>query len=293
MLENATVTVTDDIALLSIRLAGESVNKIGPVFVAALDGALEQCLAHPGLRGIILTSGHRDFCAGADLELVYRTTEAAPLLAATQALHAALRRLETCGVPVVAAINGPALGGGYEVALACHHRIALDDGRVQIGLPEVSLGVIPGGGGTQRLPRLLGIQAALEIITSGTPHRPAKALKLGLVDALASDPEAMLAAARAWIGANPGARQPWDRGAPLPGVQPDTSAGRDLFAAAAGMIYKRTAGAYPAAQEAVRVVHEGLKLRSLEAGLAIEARAFARLVLSPPAKDMIRTLQKI
>ncbi|MGB0646300.1 MAG: 3-hydroxyacyl-CoA dehydrogenase NAD-binding domain-containing protein, partial [Bradymonadia bacterium] len=191
--------------------------------------------------------------------------------------------------PVVAAINGSALGGGYEVALACHHRIAMA-GSGKIGLPEVSLGLLPGGGGCQRLPRLIGIQPALEVIAQGQMLRVDKALKKGLVDAVASDKTAMLAEASDWIKANPRAKQPWDqRGFEFPGgVQPETDAGRNLFAGGAAMLLKKTAGAYAAPQAAVQAVYEGCHV-GFDAALKIESRYFASLVASDQSKDMIRT----
>ena len=168
-------------------------------------------------KGLIITSGHKDFCVGADIDFVYRTRDVPTLYQDLGRLHEGLRMLETCGKPVVAAINGSALGGGYEVALACHHRIATE-GSGKIGLPEVSLGLLPGGGGCQRLPRLIGIQPALEVIAQGQMLRVDKALKKGLVDAIASDQTVMLSEAADWIKANPRAKQPWDqRGFEFPG----------------------------------------------------------------------------
>ncbi len=141
--------------------------------------------ARAGLKGIIVASAHRDFCAGADIEGVFKMRDPAEVFAQTTQLSGIYRALETCGKPVVALLTGSALGGGYELALACHHRIALDRPDIQLGLPEVSLGVIPGAGGTQRLPRLIGIQAAAEAhrrrARSCAPARPSRP---GLVDAL-------------------------------------------------------------------------------------------------------------
>ena len=219
-------------------------------------------------------------------DLIFGQRAPAEVRRMTNQLTALFRKMETSGVPVVAALTGSALGGGCELALACHRRIALD-GNVQIGLPEVNLGVIPGGGGTQRLPRLIGIQAALEIIAQAQTLRVQKAVKVGLVDELQPSAEAVLAAAKAWCLANPGAKQPWDRGQKIPGPQPGTEDARNLLMIASAMLEKKTAGVYPAAEAAVRAVADGLAV-TFDAGVGIEARYFARLVVSDQAKDMIR-----
>lgn len=276
------------IATLWMQMQGR-VNKVNPAFGAGFEPALEEALALDGLEGIIVASGHKDFCVGADLEFVYQTRDAAGFIEQVAALHRVLRRLETCGKPVVAALTGSALGGGYEIALACHHRIALDDPRVQLGLPEVSLGVIPGGGGTQRLPRMVGVQAALEMMAQGQIVRPDKALSKGFVDATAPDTEALMQMARDWIAANPEAQQPWD--APkfrYPGGHPHGAQGAQVFFGGAAMLQKKTAGVFEAPKAVVEVVYEGTML-DFESALMVEARAFTALVVGDQAKDMIRT----
>jgi 3-hydroxyacyl-CoA dehydrogenase/enoyl-CoA hydratase/3-hydroxybutyryl-CoA epimerase len=279
-------TLTNDEGIVTLTLAMPKVNKINAGFAEMLSRGLDEALATPGRVGIVLASGHRDFCVGADLDMIYALRDPAQVRAATAGLNALFRRLETCGVPVVALITGSALGGGCEVALACHHRVATAD--AQIGLPEVNLGVIPGGGGTQRLPRLIGIQAALEIIAQAQILRADRARKVGLVDAVVADKDAAYAAARAWIVANPGAKQPWDKGAKIPGAQPGSEEARNLLLVASAMLEKKTAGVYPAAELAVRAVAEGLAV-TFDAGVTIESRHFAKLVVSDQAKDMIRT----
>ena len=205
------------------------------------------------------------------------------------ALSRGYRQLETLGVPVVALLCGSALGGGYELALACHHRVALDDTRVKLGLPEVTLGVIPGAGGTQRLPRMLGFQAALELITQGR-LLPAPAAKAkGLVDALVASPEAAFEAGRSWILEHPGHQQPWDKkGFRWPPPAPDSEDARNMFMAGSAMLYKKTAGAYPAAEAAFCAVQEGARL-SFDRALELEIRHFVPLGVSQGAKDMVRT----
>lgn len=289
------VTLDQGIATITLQMEGR-VNVLDRRFGESLGQAVDALLGVPGgkpgpdgLIGIIIASGHRDFCVGADLDFVYEAREPADILAVVHSLNAVFRRLETGGVPTVAALTGCALGGGYELALACHHRIALDDARVQVGLPEATLGVIPGAGGTQRLARLIGIQPALELITQGTLLRARKALDAGLVDALSDSPVALFDDAIAWIRANPRARQPWDReGFRIPGGSPDSPAARNVFMAGAAMIFDRTAGAFEAPKAILGVVQEGCRLQ-FDAALDLEARAFARIATSDQAKDMIRT----
>jgi 3-hydroxyacyl-CoA dehydrogenase/enoyl-CoA hydratase/3-hydroxybutyryl-CoA epimerase len=281
----STYTLENVDGIVTLTIATPKVNKIGPALGQALAEGLDAALAEKP-KGIVLTSGHKDFCVGADLDLVFAERDPARIVAMCRDLNAFTRKLETCGVPVAAVITGAALGGGYELALACHHRVATDDALV--GLPEVNLGVIPGGGGTQRLPRLIGVQGALEVIAQAQTLRAEKAKGKGLVDAVAPDKAAAIELARAWLKANPGAKQPWDAGKRIPGPQPNTEDFRNLLVAGAAMLVKKTAGAYPAAEAAVRCVHDGL-LVTFDAGLLVETRAFAKLATSDQAKDMIRT----
>ena len=221
------------IATLTLAMEGK-VNIINQAFGEGLADALAWAKARAGLKGIIVASAHRDFCAGADIEGVFKMRDPAEVFAQTTQLSGIYRALETCGVPVVAALSGTALGGGYELALACHRRIAIDDPRIKFGLPEVQLGLLPGAGGTQRLPRLIGIQAAAEAILQGKEFRANKAKQAGLVDELVADRDALMAAAKAWIAANPKAKQPWDEkgGGRIPGPRPGSPDARNLFMAA-------------------------------------------------------------
>jgi len=289
--ENQTVRLQFDAQthVATLTLAMPKVNRIDAAFGVGLQQALDWAAAQEGLRGIIIDTAHRDFCVGADLDTLFPERDAGALLARVGHLAALYRRLETMSVPVVASLTGSALGGGYELALACHHRIALDDARVQVGLPEVTLGVLPGAGGTQRLPRLIGIQAALDIILQGKVLRAPKAKAAGLVDALAADREAVRQAALDFIAANPGAAQPWDRKGRMPGPRAGSGDARNLFMAACGMIEKKTAGAYQAPRVALATVQEGLAIE-FDRALEVEARAFVQLAISDQAKDMIRTL---
>lgn len=280
--------ITDGIATITLAMDGRA-NKVNGAFGAGLLAALEGVLADGSAVGILIATGHKDFCVGADLDVLYAETSPTALYAGVRELGQLYRKLETCGLPVVAALTGSALGGGYELALACHHRIALNDPRVQLGLPEVNLGVIPGAGGTQRLPRLIGIQPALELMAQGKIVRAPKAKSQGLVDDLADSPEELRQKAIAWLRANRHARQPWDRGEAPPGFHPSSPEARQVFIAACAMLYKKTAGAFKAPEELVAVVQDGLRL-SFDRGMEVEARAFARIATSAQAKDMIRSL---
>ena len=279
------------IATLTMAMSG-GFNKINETFGVGLEQALAWALAQEGLKGIILASAHRDWCVGADIDMMFKERDAASLYERVRRLQLGYRALETCGVPVVAALTGSALGGGYELALSCHHRIALNDARIQLGLPEVSLGVIPGAGGCLRLPRMIGIQPAMEIIAAGQMglKRAPKAKGIGLVDELCDTPEALLAAAEQWIADNPSGVQPWDKkGFRFPPPAPGTEAARDLMTGVCSFINKRTAGAYLAPQVAARAVYEGGMI-NMDRALEVEARLFVNLAVGDQSKDMIRTL---
>ncbi len=277
------------IATLTLKMAGP-VNKINEEFGEGLAEAVAWALGQEGLKGVIIATGHKDFCVGADIDMLYRERDAGRMYDRLRALQLGFRQLETCGVPVVAALTGSALGGGYELALSCHRRVALDDPRVQVGLPEVMLGVFPAGGGTQRLSRMLGIQKSIELIAQGSTLRAPAALRAGLVDELQPTAEAVHAAAAAWILQNPKAKQPWDvKGFTPPPPVPGTAEARDLLLGASAMVYKKTAGAFPAPEAAISAIHEG-GLLDLDRGLEVEARYFAQLAVSDQAKDMIRTM---
>ncbi len=189
----------------------------------------------------------------------------------------------------MAALNGTALGGGYELALACHRRIAADRPDALFGLPEAGLGLMPGAGGTQRLPRLIGMQAAADLIMPGKTLGAAEALAAGLVDQLVPA-ENLVAAAREWITANPAPVQPYDRkGWELPGLDPNTVKGRNFFTGAWARMRAQSAATNEAATAILYVLHHGLE-RTLDAGIAVETRQFARLVVSPGARNRVRSL---
>lgn len=279
----------DGVDVVTLDLAPR--NLIDEPLIAALGWYVNtHLLGDDKPAGVVLVSEQRDFCAGANIDRLYSERDPAAILAEVAVLHAVFRKLETAGVPVVAGLSGNVLGGGYELALSCHHRIGIEKG-LKVGLPEVNLGVIPGGGGTQRLPYVVGLQAALTHIASATPLRGDKALAGGFIDALVEDRDALLAEARGWCLANPKPKQPWDQDKPRwpGGVRPNTPAAAQLMVGAAAFLYKKTAGAYPAAEAALNAVHQGTRIR-FDRGLEVEARLFAGLVVGDGAKDMIRTL---
>jgi 3-hydroxyacyl-CoA dehydrogenase/enoyl-CoA hydratase/3-hydroxybutyryl-CoA epimerase len=279
----------DGIATLTFKMAGNA-NKVNDAFGEALAEGLGWAKNQSNLRGIILASGHRDFCVGADIDLLYASRDRDATLKRVRSLQQVYRSLETCGVPVVAALTGSALGGGYELALACHRRIALDDSRIRVGLPEVGWGVITGGGGMQRLTRLVGFQGAADVVVQAKTVRPAEAKEAGLVDELCPDAAAVREASVRWIRENPHPVQPWDqKDFKFPPPAPLTGEARDLLMVGCAMLYQKSVGAFLAPQYAINAMQEGAGL-SFDRALEIEARYFVKLACGDQAKDMIRTL---
>ncbi|MFV0126789.1 3-hydroxyacyl-CoA dehydrogenase NAD-binding domain-containing protein [Streptomyces sp. HMX112] len=244
------------------------------------------------IRGIIVTSAKKTFFAGGDLKDMIKAgpADAEQVFEAGLAIKRSLRRIETLGKPVVAAINGAALGGGYEIALACHHRVALDAPGSRIGLPEVTLGLLPAGGGVTRTVRLMGIaDALLKVLLQGTRYSPARALENGLVHEVAATPEEMLDKARAFIDAHPESRQPWDvEGYRIPGGTPSTPRFAANLPAFPANLKKQLNGApYPAPRNILAAAVEGSQV-DFETAQVIEARYFTELVTGRIAKNMIQ-----
>jgi len=244
------------------------------------------------VRGVIITSAKKTFFAGGDLRDLIRVTPetARELFDGGLAIKRNLRRIETLGKPVVAAINGAALGGGYEIALACHHRIALDAPGSKIGCPEVTLGLLPGGGGVVRTVRLLGIaDALLKVLLQGTQYAPQRALRNGLVDDVATTQDELLAKARAFIDANPESQQPWDKpGYRIPGGTPANPKFAANLPAFPATLRKQTNGApYPAPRNILAAAVEGAQV-DFETAQVIEARYFVELAAGQSSKNMIQ-----
>ncbi|WP_030421934.1 3-hydroxyacyl-CoA dehydrogenase NAD-binding domain-containing protein [Streptomyces sp. NRRL F-5065] len=285
----------DDTGVVTLVLddPDQSANTMNEAFRASLATVADRLEAERDtVRGVIVTSAKKTFFAGGDLRDLIRVTPetAQDLFDGGMALKSALRRIETLGKPVVAAINGAALGGGYEIALACHHRVALDAPGSRIGLPEVTLGLLPGGGGVVRTVRLLGIaDALLKVLLQGTRYSPRRALDNGLVDEVADTPEDMLARARAFIDAHPESAQPWDRpGHRIPGgtpAHPKFAANLPAFPAT---LRKQTNGApYPAPRRILAAAVEGAQV-DFATAQEIEARYFVELAAGQTAKNMIQ-----
>ena len=282
----------DGIVLLTLDMPGQSANTMNATYRAAMAETLERLEAErEQIAGVILTSAKKTFFAGGDLnELVAVTrADAEPFFRMVQLLKQQLRRLETLGKPVVAAINGSALGGGWEICLACQHRIALDAPDVQLGLPEVTLGLLPGGGGIVRTVRLLGIEKALPFLLEGKKLRPREALKAGLLHEVVGSREALLSQARAWILANPEVTQPWDaKGYKLPGGTPSHPGVAQMLAIAPAMLQDKTKGCFPAPEKILCAAVEGAQVDFATAEL-IETRYFTELATGQVAKNMIGT----
>ena len=283
-------SLENGIATLTLDQPESSVNLINPGFITALSENLDSAIADTAVKGIIIASAKKDFMVGGDLRGIYSFHKPEQVIKLGSALHAVFRKMETSGKPVVAAITGSAIGGGYEVCLACHHRVCLNDNTIQIGLPEVQVGLLPGGGGTQRLPRLIGIQPSLQPLIEGRKYRPAKALEMRMVSELKDSKEEVLAAAKAWIAANPTAQQPWDGDKyRIPGGDLHHPKHTQLFAGTAGVVIEKTYHNYPAPINIMNAVYEGLKL-PFDRALQVELRYFTYLVLSPEAKNLTRSL---
>jgi len=279
----------DGILVALMNLPGRPMNVVGDELMAGIAEAVEK-LADPAVKGLILSSAKADFCAGGDLDRMSKWTTPQEPFEGSMAMKGVLRKLELQGKPVVAAINGHALGGGLEIALACHARIVLDDPRLKLGQPEVKLGLLPGGGGTVRLPRLVGIQNALQIMAEGNDISPPKALAMGLVTELAAGKDELMAKARAWIAANPKAKQPWDQPKfRFPGGDSRSPAVAQMFSIGPSMAAAKSQGNYPAITHIMSSVFEG-GLLDFEAASVVESRYFAACAMSQESRNMIGTL---
>lgn len=281
--DNGIITVTID-------QSDRKMNVIGNGFTDAFATLTDSFIADESAKGLILTSGKSTFIVGADIDQLSNIKTAQQGFELVEELKSSMRKLETSGKPVVAAMSGTALGGGLEIALACHYRIAIDSPKTKLGLPEVKLGLLPGGGGTQRLPRLVGIQKALELMTQGKELRPEAAMDIGLIDATASDHASMLKKAKKWIKMNPYAQQPWDKkGFKIPGGDSKHPSVVPIFSIAPAMANQKSHGNYPAITHIMSCVFEGC-LVDIDTGLEVESRYFVACVLSAESKNMINTL---
>jgi 3-hydroxyacyl-CoA dehydrogenase/enoyl-CoA hydratase/3-hydroxybutyryl-CoA epimerase len=303
---------SDGIATITWDMPNRAMNVLNEASMTAYAGALETALKDDKVKGIIVTSGKDSFIAGADLEMILSldTSDASKLMEQFSQLQKMFRRQETGGKPIVAAINGTALGGGFEICLATHYRIAAANPKTKVGQPEVKIGLLPGGGGTQRIPRLIGVQNAAPILLEGKDLTVDAAKGLGLIHEVVPAGE-LLARAKAWLTApateqvvpeyaGKGAKaidgravQPWDRKGfkvpGFPGGQVWSPPGVMTFIGGSAMVRGKTNGVYPAPKAILSCVYEGLQL-PFDAGLRVETRYFVSLLRDPVAKSMIRTL---
>ncbi len=280
----------DGIAVATIDQPGRSMNVLNAELEKPLAALVERLETDAAIKGLVLTSGKKDFLAGADVDRLWAMTTAKEAFDESMRFKAFMRRIELCGKPVVAALHGMCLGGGLEIAMGCHWRVLVDDGKAKLGLPEVKLGLLPGGGGTQRMPRLVGMQQALQWMSEGTEVRAAQALASGLVNELAASRDEALAKARAWCLANPKPKQPWD--SPkfrYPGGDSRTPAVAQMFSIGPSIASARTYGNYPAITHIMSCVFEG-GLTDIDRALEIESRYFAACVMSQESRNLIGTL---
>ena len=284
----------DGIVTLTLDDPTGSANVMNEHYQESMHKALERLEAEKdSVTGVVITSAKKTFFAGGDLKGIITITpeNAGEAFAQVEEIKADLRKLETFGVPVVAAINGAALGGGLEIALACHRRIAADVKGSAIGLPEVSLGLLPGGGGVTRTVRMLGIQNAfMSVLAQGTRFNPKKAKETGLVDELVGSVEELVPAAKAWIKANPDAHtQPWDaKGYKMPGGTPSSPALAAILPSFPSLLRTQLKGAnMPAPRAILAAAVEGAQV-DFDTASRIESRYFTELATGYVAKNMIQ-----
>ncbi|GLV27699.1 3-hydroxyacyl-CoA dehydrogenase [Sphingobium sp. TomTYG75] len=290
----------DGIATLTIDVPGQSMNVIGPDFLADLDEAIVRIGSEEAIKGAVIASGKDSgFMAGMDLKYfgsmlasaTGKRSAPADIFDKVFVLNQLFRRLETCGKPVACAIEGTCVGGGFELALACHRRVVGDSPRTQLGLPEILIGLFPGGGGSQRLPRLIGVQAALMYMLQGKLFRPAEAAMLKAVDEVVPQGTAV-AKAKEWVKANPSASaQPWDvKGFKFPGgAGAFNPAFVQMMVGAVPMTLKQTQRNMNAPVALLSAVYEGALL-PFDRAIRVESKYFAKVAAEPQAANMIRSL---
>ena len=293
----------DGIALVTWDMAERSMNVINTGVIEELGALVDRVAADAGIKGVVVTSGKDAFCGGADLTMLegmgavfanlVRTkgeeAAAAFVFDESRKLSQVYRRMETSGKPWVCALNGTAMGGGFEFALACHYRVAADNPRTRLGLPEVKIGLFPGAGGTQRVARMLPPADALQFLLKGDQLKVDRAKAMKLIDAVVPQPD-LIKAAKDWIKAGGKAKAPWDtEGFRLPGGPVYSKAGMMTFPAANAIYRRETYDNYPAARAILQVVYEGLQV-PFDTALRIESRWFAKILRSPEAAAMIRSL---
>ena len=293
----------DGIALITWDMPGRSMNVIDMDVIAELGAIVEKVASDAAIKGAVVTSAKDAFCGGADLTMLERMAAVYAGLVKTKGAEAAAayvfdesrklsqlyRAIETGGKPWVCALNGTAMGGGFELALACHQRIAADNAKTRLGLPEIKIGLFPGAGGTQRIARMLLPADALQYLLKGDQLKLDRAKAMKLIDNVVP-PADLIKAAKDWIKAGGKAVKPWDeKGFKLPGGPVYSKAGMMVFPPANAIYRRETYDNYPAARAILQVVYEGLQL-DMDTALRVESRWFAKILRSPEAAAMIRSL---
>ena len=281
----------EGIVTITMDMTGQSANTMNESFVPAWDETLAKLRSESDLAGVVITSAKKTFFAGGDLHLILKIEKAdAETFHYVEENKRPYRELEKLQVPVVAAINGAALGGGYEMCLACNHRVLVSEPHAVVGLPEVGLGLLPGAGGVVRMTALIGLETALPLLTEGRQLRADKAIKAGLVDAVVESQNDLLPAAKAWIKANPeNWQQPWDKkGFKYPGGGAASPKIRQIAAGSSAMLLKKTKGLMPAPAKILDVAVNSMRM-GFDSALRNESRGICALVATPECKAAITT----
>ncbi len=295
----------DGVAILSWNMEGP-MNVMNEGSYQAFSEHMDKAIADENVKGIVITSDKDTFFAGADLKMMknmlaqdHSNTDPKTMFENSFTWNALFRKYEMSDKPIVAAINGHALGGGYEMALMCNYRVAVNHPKTQIGLPEAQIGLLPGAGGTQRLPRMIGLEKSVPFLLEGKKVSPEEAVKTGLIDELATDKAGAIAAAKKWIAENPKAIKPWDEvkkgqiraksNYKVPGGNIQSPRGVQMLMPGTALLWDKSKGNYPAQLAIMNCVYEGLQV-PIDHGLRIETKYFITLLQNPVAKNMIRTL---
>ena len=291
---------SDGVAIVTWDLENRSMNVLNAQSVNEYRDIVEKLVKDDQVKGIIIASAKEAFIAGADLTSndtfnfdkigEDKVAAAQTIYDGVMNLNKLFRTMETSGKPFVAAINGHALGGGLEICLACHYRVAIDNDRIQIGQPEAKIGLIPGAGGTQRVPRLAGVtQDVMGFLLAGNPVTPKKAMSMGLVNEIV-EKDMLIEVSKKYILDNGKAVQPWDeKGFRLPSGAPYTPKGMMIWAAASSSLRKMSYGNYPAQKAILSALYEGVQV-PIDAGLRIEARQMTKVIMDPVSRNMVRSL---
>jgi len=291
---------SDGVAVVTWDLENRSMNVLNAQSVNEYRDVIDSLVKNEKVKGIVIASAKEAFIAGADLTsndtfnfdkvVEDKVAAAQTIYDGVMNLNKLFRTMETCGKPFVAAINGHALGGGLEICLACHYRVAIDNDRIQIGQPEAKIGLIPGAGGTQRVPRLAGVtQDVMSFLLAGNPITPKKALSMGLINEVV-EKENLISAAKKYIIDGGKSIQPWDeKGFRLPSGAPYTPKGMMIWGVASSSLRKMSYGNYPAQNAILSALYEGVQV-PIDAGLRIEARQMTKVLMDPVSQNMVRSL---